>query len=365
MISINTDLKPHYSVPSVPKAHVAICYRNFQAKSSSYSHVGLGINSIHTGKVLRAAHVRTDVFPVWEYPDIVNVLRSNPTITHMVIEAPFVSLTNMTRLVNSNSNVEFTCRTHSQIAFLQVEAGAIQLIRDYIRLQAGSLNFKVSVNSDRLGTFLNQVYNADVLYIPNLYYTDITQQRVWHAPSKLLKIGSYGAVRLMKNHITAAAAALMIAVEHKKDLQFYLSVNRVENGTGVIQSIVNMFNSVPYANLIQTPWTDWPDFRNIIANLDLHMQLSMSETFNITTADAACAGIPTCSSEALDWVPQSWVCDIDNASEVAQKGWHLLNDQQAGKRGLASLQDFNKMSLSKWLQWLSGDAKTMTDYFLK
>lgn len=365
MISLDTDKKPFYSVPSVSKAHLMLCYRNFQAKNPAYSHVGLGVNCIHTAKVLREQQVRVDVSPVWDYNDVIKVITSNPTITHLVIEAPFLPNGQMAQIVNKYNNIEFACRAHSEIAFLQVEAGAISIIRDYIRLQDQSLNFKMSVNSDVLGISLGQVYNNNSLYLPNLYYTDIVRQKVWSPPGKLVKIGSFGAIRLMKNHTTAAMGALQLAAVYGKDLQFYLSVAREEQGIGVLQAIRNMFASVPFATLVEVPWSDWSDFRNIIASLDLHMQLSMSETFNITCADAACGGVPTVSSDAISWVPSDWHADIDDSSDVQKVGWKLLNDPHAAQRGIESLKSWNRMSLGKWLQWLSGDAKTMTSYFLR
>src|SRR5271166_5266025 len=134
MISQNTDLKPHYSLPSPQKAHLVLCYRNFQAQDPAYSHVGLGVNALLTAKVLRSAGIRVDVKPVWTYKDVISVLTKNPTITHLIVEAPFLPNNQLQQIVNQFHEVEFACRTHSQLGFLQCEAGAIALIRDYIRL---------------------------------------------------------------------------------------------------------------------------------------------------------------------------------------------------------------------------------------
>jgi hypothetical protein len=362
--------RPHYTQPSVQNAHLILCYRNFKHHHHHHhhhSHVGLGINCLHTAKVLRANKVRVDVHPVWTADDINTIINQNPTITHVLVEAPFIGSKEFIILANQHTNINFSCRTHSQLAFLAVEPGAINLIRDYIRNQDQSLNFRISVNSDRIGTVLEQIHGSPILLLPNLYYLDQVQARSWHAPSKLLKIGSFGAIRLMKNHVTAAGAALMIASIYKKDLEFYISVNRQENtGSGsVINSIRNLFNRIPYAKLIEIPWSDWSDFRHIIGNLDLHIQTSMSETFNITTADAVSMGIPTVSSAALAWVPKRWIADIDDANDIARVGWQLLNEAHAAFDGMAHLRSFNQQSLSLWLQWLNGDHKTMPNYHLQ
>jgi hypothetical protein len=232
-------------------------------------------------------------------------------------------------------------------------------------MQDQSLNFRVSVNSDRLGIFLDQAYAANTLLLPNLYYTERAKQAEWHPPAKLLKIGSFGAIRLLKNHISSAAASLMIASTYKKDLQFYISVSRVENGKGVIDAIRNMFSSVNYAKLIEIPWSDWSDFTRIIENLDLHMQMSFTETFNLTTADACSVSVPTVSSDAIEWIPQSYIANADDPQSIAQTGWTLINNPQAGRQGLAALQNYNSTSIDKWVKWLDGNNSTMTNYFLR
>lgn len=345
------------------ESHIILCYNDFQTKG--FSHRGLGINCLNTAKCLRAAKIQCNVHAINTATDISKILAADPTITHVVIEAAFISADNMGVLVYANPNVEFTCRIHSQVAFLTVEAGAIMLIRQYIQLQDSTLNFKLAVNSDRLGTFLEQSYAGEVLFLPNLYWLTNQQNRVWHSPAKTLSIASFGAIRIQKNHIAAASASLMIAAIHKKHLNFYISVSRVEHGKGVVQSIENLFSGVSYATLIQVPWSNWSDFLRIIGNMDLHMQLSTTETFNITTADAANSLVPTVSSSALDWVPRSWIADPDNPSDIARVGWHLLNDPHAGHDGLVALKRYNAMSLGKWMMWLDGQAAdTMTDYHL-
>jgi len=360
---MNSDRKPHYTDPSPPNSHIIICYRDPAARYSTYSPVGLGINAHMSAKVLRNCGIRVDVCAVSGSDHIASILRSKPTATHVIIEAAFISVENVGVLTRQFGNTEFSCRIHSQVAFLQCEPQAISMIRDYVRLQDHTLNFRLSVNSDRIGTFLEQVYGSSILLLPNLYFIDNPQIRTFREPASLLRVGSFGALRLMKNHATGVSAALMMASVHRRDLEFYLSVGREEGGgNSILAAVRNLFTGVPFGKLREIPWSNWSDFRHIIANLDLHMQLSVSETYNITTADACAQGVPTVCSGALDWTPASWHADIDDVSDIARVGWALLTDPYACARGLAGLTNYNKMSLSKWMDWLSayhGAVKTM------
>ncbi len=360
----NQIQRPHYTNPIPSNAYVLLCYRNFMAKDPAHCHIALGVNCLHTAKCLRQINIHVDIVPIWTAQDLTNTIRTHPTVTHIVIEAPFISARDLLIIMNANPGIAFTCRTHSQIGFLQVEAGAIQLIRDYLRLQDENLNFSMSVNSHRFGIFLQEVYNSRALLLPNLYYLDIVHHRTWQPPSKLIRIGSFGAIRLQKNHPSAAAAALIMTHLHRRDLEFSISVNREAHGKGVVQALRNMFDQVPHATLVEVPWAPWSDFRRIISNMDLHIQASVSESFNITSADAVAEGVPAIGGESIDWLPRNCIVSVDNVNDIATKAWEILNSPTANEHALASLKYYNHNSLNKWIAWRSGNNKTMTDLYI-
>src|SRR6185437_16742570 len=200
------------------------------------------------------------------------------------------------------------CRCHSQIGFLQVESGAITLFREGALLASNNLNFQIAGNSQRFCSFFERTYGHHCAYLPNLYDVARPERFHHHSPGHHLRIGSFGALRLMKNHSTSAAAALLIARRRKANLEFHVSVNRQENpgSQGILASLRNMFAGLNWAKLVEVPWQPWASFRTIVGTMDLCLQLSQSETFNIVTADAAAEGVPSVVSEVIDWVPQSW-----------------------------------------------------------
>lgn len=345
----------HYLNPTVESAHVIIFYRNFMAKDNKWSHVGLGVNGIHTIRVLRRNRVRADLFGIWTADDISNILTLNPTCTHAVIEAPFLAAENIKDLMWKHPTVHIIVRIHSQVGFIQVEAGAVKLIRDYIHLQEGSVTFSLAVNNIRMGHFIEQTYRSFTTYLPNLYDLEHPHIKMWKPPGKLIRIGSYGCIRLQKNHSTAAAAALILARTNNHDLEFSLSVNREEHGGGVVQAIRHMFSDIPSAKLIEIPWQPWSQFRHQAANLDLHIQVSVSETFNITTADAAAEGVASVTGAAIDWVPKKWTANIDDADDVARTANWLLHDPSASEEGIRHLKSYVDKATIVWLNYLRGD----------
>jgi len=341
-------LDPHRS-----KAHVIIVYRNFMAAENPQCHIGLGVGALHTVRVLRKHHVDARAYGVWTADHIQEHLRRHPETTHCVIEAPWVPLADTQRLLGEFPDVHFLVRSHSQIGFLQVEAGAITLLRELLLLQDGVLNLTVAANSHRLKNFVERTYSGACLYLPNLYDVERPGRKrdVCHE-HRSLRIGSFGALRLLKNHTSAAAAALMIARARGCDLEFSVSIEREENGRGVLDALRAMFANVPWARLVEQPWMDWSQFRRVVETMDLCIQVSHTETFNFVTADAAAAGVPSVVSPMIEWPPAYWQVDPDAIEDMARVGSALLSSTEGADDGLRALEHYVRGATHRWLSYL-------------
>lgn len=356
----------HYLAPSPEKAHVAIFYRNFLTRGGgNYCHVGLGVNGMHTCKVLRKHHIRADLFGVWEPRDIDNHLAgtalngefggSHNSVTHAVIEAPWVPADKLYALMCKYPTVHFLVRNHSQIGFLQVEAGAVKMVRDYFRLQDSSMNFTYAANNERYCEYAERVYHGRCLLLPNLYDLDRPHRKQPRQHNdRLLRIASFGSLRLLKNHTSSAAAAQLIAKSKACDLDFYISTNREEHGKGVLQAIKYMFMDTPGLRVVENPWQPWADFRHTVRHMDLVMQPSFTETFNIVSADACSEGVPVIGSAAIEWLPKHWHSSVDDPLDIARVGLALLHDHHAAAEGLRALENYQDHAIARWLRYLGG-----------
>ena len=337
------------------KVHLAVFYRNFQAKNSvSYKHVGLGVNAMHTARVLKEHGIDVGVYGIWDGHDIRRQLNKLPQTTHAVIEAPFIGGADMRILIKQFPGVQFVCRTHSQISFLQVEAGAIRMLREYITLQDAELNFRVATNSDRLTDFVNMAWKGKSLYLPNLYGIDRGDVHCRPKHRQTLRISSFGAIRLLKNHTGAAAAALLIAKGLQRDLEFYINSEREEHGKGVKDALTNMFRDLTWAKIVEVPWQDWPEFRHTVASMDLCLQPSFTETFCLVLADAASQGVPCVGSPAISWLPTTLQPNPDDVEEIARVGIKALKDPEGhGRRAFKALDRHVVHATKLWKEFLS------------
>lgn len=335
---------------------VRIFYRNFKKFCHGLSHVGLGNNAMLTAKSLKGIGIDCRVEGVDTPDHIATVLRTAPQTTHAIVEAAFFGIDAASKLSQEFPEIEFVYRNHSQIAFLQVEPGAINWFRDFGKLQEMTLNVRLSGNNERFTNWWEASYNQRCLYLPNLYpLIDRTNSKiVRHSPLRdTIRIGAFGSLRLLKNFTTCAAAAQLIARRLDRNLEFYMNVGRTENGGRVIvDAVKNMFKNLPWAKLVEIDWQDWTQFRHTIGHMDLTLQSSFTETFNIVTADSIAEGVPAVVSPAIEWVPRHWQAECDDAEAIAQVGTNLILDNRAADAGLQALKLYQRNALTTWKEYL-------------
>lgn len=348
----------HYRAPSAKTAHVLIVFRDVWGMTGDYSHRALQVGAIHTVKVLRKNGIAADLVGIWPPESLYEVMKKWPTITHVVIEAPWIPTEVMVNLSIMFPAVHWIVRVHSQIGFLQVEPGAVTLMRDLLALQDASLNVQLAANNQQMANLVEELYQGDCLYLGTLYSlaqprTKLAQE---HRHRKLV-IGSFGALRLLKNHSTAAAASMHIARRLRRDLEFLINVGREETAGchDVLPTLRNMFEGLEWAKLIEVPWQSWSDFRRTISYCDLAMQPSLSETFNLVSADAIAEGVPVVGSDAIEWLPREWQARPDDMEDVARTGMGLLADPGAPADGMAALLAFQVTAIASWLTYLDSN----------
>jgi hypothetical protein len=334
---------------------VAIFHKDLSQPSGSYySHIALGVGAMQTAKVLRRHGIRARVFAVKTPEQIAQILSTHGPVKFAVLEAPWIKTKAIEELISQFPCTEFLLRCHSQVAFLQVDHNAVRLVREALRLQESSTNFRVCGNSKRLCDFLRVAYGSECLLLPNLY--DVHREKRRHRPLPHVgpvKIGSFGASRILKFHSTAAAAALMVARNRGTDLSFYLNIGRDDPGEWILNAIRQMFADVPWAKLVEVPWAPWPEFRHQVAAMDVCLQLSATESFNIVTADAVAEGVPSVVGPAIDWAPSYWQAPIDDPAAVARTAEILLDDRYAPEDGLKALTEYDDMSVAAWKKTLA------------
>ncbi len=217
----------------------------------------------------------------------------------VIIEALWVVPSKFPVLVKLHPTVKWVVRLHSKSDFIANEGIAMDWIAQYVKTPG----VQVSANNKELADSLAKIFDVEIPYSPNIYEGSY----VISNPSQEcgeIRIGCFGAIRPLKNHLTQAMAAIAYAKKHGKVLKFYINSDRVEQkGEEPLKNLRALFAATPNATLCELPWVNHEDFMKVVASMDLVMQVTLSETFNIVSADAVANGVPVLVCPDVEWAP--------------------------------------------------------------
>lgn len=336
---------------------LALIFKDFAAWCRT-SCVGLHVAGFATAKVLQEHGVDVNVFPVRHNVDVVDAIeRYNSThekpLTHVVISAPWLSEHDLKCILEHFKHIQFVILSHSNVGFLQADVNGMYLIRRYHALARQYHNLKVGGNSSKFVHWMRKSYGGDVVLLPNLYPLDKDiKPKIWHKHHPI-KIGAFGAVRPQKNFMTAAAAAIAIQKELNVPVELHMSTGG-EGDFGTTAPAIDQMVSGTGITIYRHPWVYWDSFIKLISKMDLMIQVSYTESFNMVTADGISVGVPSVVSPAIYWAPKEWRAEPDDALEVAETGIYLLTRKNNREDGIKALRSHNKHGWLIWKDYLEG-----------
>jgi len=273
-------------------------------------------NTNSYGLVNSAKHVADYLETIGHECKIVHVVDANGIDAEVfkyrpdlvIIEALWVTGAKMKELINipRYKHITLVVRVHSDIGFLSAETQALKYINDYIALDESGLY--VSTNCLDFNSYLSKALNYDFLYLPNI----ITINPPHHAEPPVLKdhinIACFGSLRILKNQCYQAMCAIEMAERLGKRLRFHITVDagmsEENNRYQVLRNLEEMFKNSPH-ELVKHDWMPNDKFQDLIAEMDLGLQLSYTESFNIVSADFVNNNVPIVVSRAISWMP--WI----------------------------------------------------------
>lgn len=336
--------------------NVVIIYKDFR-KFNGVSHVGLGIAAKNNCKVLNEMGIRCRAVPVERAEDIARFI--DQTVTHVVVQAIWVPVTLFAELTWQFPDTQFSATCHSNVGFLQAEPRAITLFKEYLNLERETVNFHAAGNSHRFCRTIEEAFTEPCTYLPNMYWLHHKHgesRRPWREIGGTLRIGIFGAPRVQKNMLSGIMASVEIASNMGAFTEIYISSGREDGGpqraNAIRQGCKNVVAGLPNIKLIEAPWSNWTQFLKLVGHMNMLIQVSYSESFNIVTADGCAEGVPSVVSSAITWAPQSWMAEVDDSSDIARAGCQILNDPMSAIHGFKHLKRHNKQSEHAWLSYL-------------
>jgi hypothetical protein len=344
--------RPHAVNPSTSTARAIFVYKTTDYDSPS--HVGLGVIAASTAKTLRTAGLWAEA---WGCIDAANLRvrleracvlaheRGQLQPTHVVIHAPWVPTGELAAMARDYPDIVFVVVSHSNFGFLAADPHAVQLLREAVELQHSLHNVVVAGNSQRFVNAASVIWNTNVAFLPNLY--DLSEpmppaRPAWNGGA--LRLGLFGACRLLKNGLTGAASAASLAATLRVPTELYVSEKN--------QAMAELCEDTPNIKLIVTGWMPWAKFRQLVGSMHLLLQPSFTESFNVVTADGVHQGVPSVVSDAIDWAPARWQANPDDAEDLVRVAQYLLKTPQAVDDGRQALASYVAQGVQTWSSFL-------------
>lgn len=300
--------------------------------------------------------------------------------THCFIEALWVVPEKFKVLAKLHPKVKWVVRIHSMIPFLVSEGMSFGWMAEYMELKKSGVNIDLSCNNAKLHDDLSSIFGS-VSYTPNIYrpknhciLEDIGHlvqeakeevSEIFHDlgellhichHEKIINIGCFGALRVLKNHAQQALWAIQFSRSIKKKLFFHVNVSSHEGNetSPVLKNLRQIFKAAG-SNLVEHTWMTHEDFLELVEKMDLGMQISFTETFNIVAADFVIKKVPIVASHEVSFLHPMVKVTGSDPQEVYKAMSVAMNPAYRRKitsENLEALRSHNKMATEEWLKYL-------------
>jgi len=276
----------------------------------------------------------------------------------VIIEALWVRPQKLKELMELRRyhNIKWVIRIHSDIGYLSAETYALKYINDYLDLKKN--NLFIAPNNKNLCKYLSHALYHGFKYLPNI----VRGKACCHKHHRRdywieMHVGCLGALRILKNQVFQALCAMEAATRLNKILCFHITIDpkiKDDVPNPVLRNLEELFKNSGH-KLIKHVWQENDKFQHLVRDMDIGMQLSFSESFNIVSADFIYNRTPIIVSDTVTWMPDelkasTWDYDsvVEKIIEVYQKrkSWFLLRKMRM------SLDKHNYIAQGIWLEFL-------------
>ena len=242
----------------------------------------------------------------------------------------------------------------------QIYSSDSNLTLDYlynkITIDSTSINLELKDNNGKVNIGCNEETNKKVIYLPNFYPIDTNKElKTLNQDKDTIDICCFGAIRPLKNQLIQATSSIEFANRVGKKLRYHINSTRHEtNGLPVYNNIKALFmelNDERYT-LVEHNWKNKEEFLLLCSQMDIGIQVSFSETFNIVGCDLLSQGVPVIFSNDIPWSKTKYNANPTDSLDIVDK---LLltydNSLDNVKTNISLLKEFTDETVNVWLSF--------------
>jgi hypothetical protein len=148
-----------------------------------------------------------------------------------------------------------------------------------------------------------------------------------------------------------------------KTLHFHITVNvkgdyvygnSNETSNPILKNFDELFKNSKHV-LIKHQWIENNEFQELVKKMDLGLQLSFTESFNIVAADFINNDVPILVSDVISWMPDCLKTSTTDYDKVVRKMIRLYKHRNSyfiKRKMRKSLINYNVKAKIKWLMFL-------------
>lgn len=272
----------------------------------------------------------------------------------VILEALWVPVYKLKELMSLHKyeHIKWIVRVHSDIGYLSAESQSIRYINEYRHLN--NPNLTISFNCKELVDCLSDAMRCKFTYLPNVI--NIKRPREDCIKEKgHIDIGCFGATRLLKNQCFQALCAIKATDLLGKTLKFHVTPHLDDTIIDpVLENLKELFKENRH-ELVIHDWLPNDEFQELVKGMDIGLQLSYTESFNIVSADFINNSRVILGSEAIDWLPDIMKSSTVNYEEATKKiifAYRLRNSEWLKQLLRDNLRSYNTQAKHEWLEFL-------------
>jgi len=273
-----------------------------------------------------------------------------PDIT--ISEAVWINPEKFKTLLPRNQYIKnFIIRIHSDFAYFAIESLGFPWIFESAKVDP---KIRLASNCKNVANNMGVVSDSEFLYLPNIYDVPLSKSR--KDATDVVNIGLFGAIRLLKNHLVQAIAAIKFCELNNKKLHFYINELTSDAGGSILNNIKHVFNHNPKHKLFVEKYRQGEEYNNFIKYMDLGMQVSFSESFNLVAANFVCNGVPIVVGDCVNWMPIEAISsytDIDDMVAKIKFAYMNRNNHAYQLKQMAYLKEYNISAKNAWNEFLN------------
>lgn len=279
---------------------------------------------------------------------LINTLVKIHNPTHVIIESLWATPVIFYPLCKIHPNIKWIGRIHCEIPHLAGVPNSLEYISKYHDFE----NVIIAPNSTRMlhdiSVYLKSKNDSidKIIHLPNFYPQTYKNKNI-NKNKEYIDISCFGAIRLLKNHMMQAISAIEFANQIGKKLRFHINAKRIEmEGDNAVNNLKILFEQLKDTGhvIVNHDWQSRDEFLELCSKMDIGMQVSITESFNIVAADLISQGVPIVGSIGeIPWAVPEFSALYSNGEDIIKKLHiaynHSLENVQAHQTSLKSYTD--------------------------